>query len=176
MKKVRKIALHLLAAFAAVAVVGSVASCSREACAGGTAVQALSGEWWVKVYSADMATVMLPYKRVATYNTAANTATEMIVDDYGNIFNSSWGAGRGFRVKTPCSVSDKTFGSDAATASLTNAAYTYIVKNGKIISGGAKSPGGLTTDSIYLHLTDLSDGTTCVLAGYRHTGWIEDEY
>ncbi|MDR1341956.1 MAG: hypothetical protein LBK18_01725 [Prevotellaceae bacterium] len=169
-------AQRLLKALAAVAIACSSASCVKDTDAGATAVQALSGEWWVKVYNADMSAAILPYKRMATYNTASNTSTEMIVDDYRNIFNDSLKAGMkpAFRVKTPCSVSNKTFGADATTPSLLDAAYTYIVKNGRIVANGAKSPGGLTTDSIYFQLTDVLNSASYALAGYRHTGWSED--
>ncbi|MDR1417130.1 MAG: hypothetical protein LBJ57_06910 [Prevotellaceae bacterium] len=179
MKKIisRIAAQYWIKAFAVAAIACGSASCDKDTSAGGTAVQALAGEWWVKMYNADMSAVVLPYKRIATYNTAANAANEMIVDDYGHIFNDSLRIGmkKNFRVKTPCSVSAGTFGQDAATSSLLNPAYAYIVKNGVIVANGATSPGGLTTDSIYFQLTDMFDTTTYALAGYRHTGWSEDQ-
>ena len=157
MKKI----LFLLAIFA-IAV-----SCEEEFVPEDTATVDLAGEWWVQTYSPDMSVIYLGYERIATYNTSENTDDSIWVSDYEHIFGT-------LRVKVPANIDNLTFGSADVKTSYFGPLFT--IDNGQIIEEGAETPGGLTVDSIYFEVTDYSDTTSYVLAGYRHTGWPEDNH
>ena len=83
------------------------ASCEKDE-VGGTATQALAGEWYVTVDAVDANgnTVLedpfgMGKVLMNTYNTAANTSTEMWVNDNGNFWN--------FRIKVASDVNNLTF-------------------------------------------------------------------
>ena len=62
---------------------------------------------------------------------------------------------------------------------LQNLAYdiTVNIANGKILPGAATSSGGNVTDSIYFQIEFSDDpGTLYDVAGYRRTGFLEDEH
>ena len=142
-------------------------SCEEEFEPGATATKDLAGEWWVQLYNSDASAVLWGYERIATYNTSADTEDSLWVNDYDHIFY-------GFRVKVPANLDQMTFGSSDIQASYVDSLFT--VNNGEIIEDGAVTPGGLTVDSIYFEVTDYSDTSSYVLAGYRHTGWPEDNH
>jgi len=72
-----------------IALISSIAivSCKKsDYDAGSTATQAMSGDWFVKIYTEDMTDLTpdywgVDYLKVTTYNTAANVPTEMFFDD-----------------------------------------------------------------------------------------------
>ncbi|GET22868.1 lipid-binding protein [Prolixibacter denitrificans] len=146
----------------------TVASCQEDYVPGKTATEALAGEWYVKTYSADLSATYVGYQRIATYNTASNSPDSIWVDDYENIFGN-------LRLKVPGNTTALTFGSPDVEASAIDGSL-YSIDEGKIILKGTVTPGGLQDDSIYFKITDYSDTTTYVLAGYRHTGWEADNH
>ena len=142
-------------------------SCRKDTIdAGGTAVQDVAGEWWTQVD--DGSGFGSDYFRLSTYNTAANTADKMFIDD-GNGF---------YGMKGVVNVDAK-----ARTFSVTDADELYYgvkmtVTDGKIVKDGIKAPGsGVTTDLITLTVTfSDSPGVAYKLMGYRRTKFLEDDH
>jgi len=134
---------------------------------GGTATQAVAGEWFTTFTIAGEDVYGLGYQLITTSNTAANTTTEFMIKDDAHTWD--------YKVKTPLNLDAKTFGGNA----LPNLAYdiTVNIANGKILPGAATSTGGNVTDSIYFEAEFSDDpGTIYQVAGYRRTGFLEDEH
>jgi hypothetical protein len=135
-----------------------------------------NGEWYVYYGVKDADTTIYDegngYFKILIYNTAANTPDSIWITDKNNFWN--------FKVKAASSPSTKTFGKEAQE--LLNKAYDskVIVQNGKVLLNAATTTGGNTTDSIYMEILFDDDsspyGTTYVLAGYRRTGFLDDEH
>ncbi len=158
-----KMKLYIFLAFLSVGIV----SCDLgdDPAIGGTATQAVAGEWFV-YYSVDGEQIS-DYSLVTTSNTAANVANELLITDDANFYD--------FKVKTPLNLEAKTFGGSG----LQNLAYDITVNllNGKILSDAATTTGGNTTDSIYFEMEFSDDpGTIYTGSGYRRTGFLEDEH
>jgi hypothetical protein len=162
--------------------------CQDDPDSGGTNVEALAGEWFVQVFL-DGEEFDATYYHMYTYNTAANSASEIWIDA-----DAVWP----FTTKAPCNTDDLSFG----TISYENQDFsdvildvygldipdTLTVIDGEILTGAATTSGGNTTDSIYININstgirdlyaafglDLPAGVYTI-AGYRRTGFIEDEH
>ena len=134
---------------------------------GGTATQAVAGEWFTTFTIAGEDVYGLGYQLVTTSNTAANSAGEFLITDDAHTWD--------YKVKTPLNLDAKTFGGTG----LANLSYdiTVNITNGKILPGAATSSGGNVTDSIYFEAEFSDDpGTIYQVAGYRRTGFLEDEH
>jgi hypothetical protein len=134
---------------------------------GGTVTQAVAGEWWTTFTIAGEDVYGLGYQVITTSNTAANSASEFLVHDGGHTWD--------YKVKVPLNLDAKSFGGTA----LENISYpiTVNIANGKILPGAAISTGGNVTDSIYFEAEFSDDpGTIYQVAGYRRTGFLEDEH
>lgn len=132
---------------------------------GGTATQAVAGEWYTTFNVAG--DVGGGYSLITTSNTAANVANEFLITDNGNQWD--------YKVKSPLNLDAKTFGG----TDLQNIAYDIKVNitDGKILPGAATTTGGNVTDSIYFKIEFTDDpGTIYEVAGYRRTGFLEDEH
>ena len=132
---------------------------------GGTATQAVAGEWFT-TFNASGETGG-DYYLITTSNTAANSTNEFLIFDDANTWD--------YKVKSPLNLDAKTFGGTG----LQNLAYdiTVNIANGKILPGAATSSGGNVTDSIYFQIEFSDDpGTLYDVAGYRRTGFLEDEH
>ncbi len=135
---------------------------------GETATVALAGEWYVHANVVMGENVLedpfgLGSFELLTYNTAANTSTEMYVNDGQGFWN--------FTGVVSCDTKALTFsGTDVQ-----NEAYdcTFNVIDGKVLLGAATSPYGHKADSICFSVTfsDDTDGYTYRLEGYRRTGF-----
>jgi hypothetical protein len=163
MKKIRSIIYALLTLL----VVVSLASCQKDVNAGGTQVQSLAGEWWVKFDGGSH------YYLVSTYNTAANLPTEMWIDDGNNAY-SFWD----IKGKVSVNAVNKTF----SGTNIVNQYYDsqFTITNGKVLTNAATSPGTKTkTDSIYFEITFSDDTPTPVkhiISGYARTRWDADDH
>src|ERR1700720_4581924 len=84
----------------------TVESCRKDPKIGGTAVQNLSGEWWVKIDNGSDPTGDFGpnYYNFSTYNTASNTPDTMWVDDDNNA-KSFWD----IKGKVNTNVANRTF-------------------------------------------------------------------
>src|SRR5690606_36226887 len=142
---------------------------------GGTAVEAMAGDWFVTVSRSVDGDEESHEAHFSTYNTAANSASEMWLDD----LESFWQA----KGKIGVDLASMTFSTDAPVQ---NEYYdmTFEVANGKILKGAARGPGSNTpTDSIYFELTFSDDTdadgnlieTPWVVSGYKRTGFLDDE-
>ena len=148
-----------------------VTSCAKEEI-GGTAVQDMAGEWYVEVdYVDEDGNVLYEYGpgfTLYTYNTNANLATEMYLEDDSFYY---------FRFIVPVNYANMTFsGTDLEDDYYGN--YPMSILNGKIVKDGAVSPAGYTADSISFILDDTyydeEDGQYYtdyyLYHGYRRTG------
>jgi hypothetical protein len=141
------------------------ASCEKDTDPGSSAVEPMTGDWWVRTYYTGDNSLIFDYKRIATFSTAKNSADTLGISDYENIFED-------LQVKVSCTLSSLTFGSDKTVYSSADGA-AFTVKSGIIIKNGTKSPSGAITDSIYFHVIDPY-GDEYILTGYKHTGWEGD--
>lgn len=144
-----------------------------------TATKALAGEWYITVDGVDAnGTVLyedvfgLGHILLNTYNTAANTPTEMYVNDLGNTWD--------FIVRVKSDINALTFSTEGAA---TNESYDcdVTIEGGKVLPGAATSPHNTPVDSIVFYAT-FSDDTNIPaaysklkFAGYRYTGLASDD-
>lgn len=136
---------------------------------GGTATQAVAGEWWTTFTIDGDDVYSLGYQQITTANTAANVATEFLVTDVGHTWD--------YKVKCPLNLDARTFGGDALANLVDGYDITMNIANGKILPNAATSTGGNVTDSIYFEIEFEDDpGTVYQVAGYRRTGFLEDEH
>lgn len=155
-----------------------LASCEKDEI-GGTATEALAGEWYVTVDGVDANGEVLyedvfgvGHTLLYTYNTAANVPTEMYVDDAGNFWE--------YKVKVDSDVNALTFSTEGAVA---NEAYEcdVTIESGKVLPGAATTPHGTPADSIVFYVTFSDDENVpsayskLKVAGYRYTGLAQDE-
>lgn len=152
-----------------------ITSCKKDPKVGGTAVQSLAGEWWVKLDNGKDATGDFGpnYYNFSTYNTAANIPTEMWVDDDFNA-KSFWQ----IKGKVTTNASNLTFsGTNIANQDYSS---TFTITDGKIIPKGARASSTKdVTDSIYCKITFSDDpvpGTVHILSGYKRTAFAQDDH
>lgn len=156
-------------------------SCDKDD-VGGTATEAMAGEWYVTVTCVDEsgATVYeddeffgLGKFLVLTYNTADNSADKMWVDDQGNFWE--------FQVKVDIDQENLTFTSNGEVA---NNYYecNVDISDGKILYGAATTPSGVAADSIVFYVTFDDDPYPAYygfakykVAGHRYTGFDADD-
>lgn len=146
-------------------------SCEKEE-VGGTAAESLAGDWYVVANVVENGEVIEdPYGlgnfHILTYNTAANNANEIWIDDSGNFWN--------FKIKVSADANGLTFSASNAV----NTSYddcTVNVTNGKIIKGGGKQNNGSVADYITMDLEYSDDpGTIYRLEGVRYSGLVEND-
>jgi len=156
-----------------------VTSCEKEKI-GNTATEKMAGEWYVtvvgvdangKVVIEDADLYGLGKILLDTYNTSANSATEMWINDNNNFWN--------FKTKMTVDLKTLTF----QATDVQNVAYDskLTITDGKILYGAATTPSGVRADSIVFKVT-FSDDTTPAdkgfaayrVAGFRFTGFTKD--
>lgn len=153
MKRLMKYMLMIVVAFIAT-------SCSKDEIPMTSTVD-LAGEWMVTV-EAEGGFSYGPVMFI-TYNTSANDGKEIWLDDLSNF----WGT----KVKVPCDVNAKTFGSTTPADNQDYDPITVTVTNGKVIFGGTKTPSGAVADAIEFQIEYSDDpGTVYTAHGYRRTG------
>lgn len=145
-----------------------ISSCQKEEEVGGTAVQAMAGEWFVQYSEDNGETYEDNYFSVLTYNTANNSSTEMWIDDHGDFGP--------FKGKVRVDLSSLTFNTSEPSINEYEDS-TFQIEDGKIIKNGTKGPGSNTpTDSIFFKVkfSDYPDDIYYI-SGYKRTGFLEDE-
>jgi hypothetical protein len=153
----------------------AVESCKKEPKIGGTAVQMLAGEWWVKIDNGSDPTGDFGpgYYNFSTYNTAANIPDSMWVDDDNNA-KSFWD----IKGRVHTDVSNLSFSGN----NIENQDYnsTFTITNGKVILHSAKASGTKdVVDSISFDITfsdDPTPGTVHKVGGYKRTGFSQDDH
>lgn len=166
MKNILKYTLLLVAALL-------LGSCEKEEIPMTNTV-ALAGEWSVTVDVLDGEDVIAdPYGlgqfTILTYNTNKDDGKELYVDDLGNFWE--------FKVVTPCSISNLTFGSEQPSINeVTDYEIEVTVTGGKITPNGAVTPSGMPADGIEFYVTFEDEPDTVYYThGYRRTGFVADE-
>lgn len=153
-------------------------SCETETEPGGTSVEKMAGEWvvtWEAQNAAGEWEDALGSKViVSTYNTAANISTEMWFADnstgQANILNTPIKVQTNYDARTFETSGDVTL----EGTGLSEDAVTLSITEGKILEGKATTPRGMAADSIVCFINVKGD-TTYKVAGFRRTGFTEDE-
>ena len=126
----------------------------------------VSGDWTVNYYveNADGELEEIASGlQILAYNTAANSPTEIWIDDHGTFWD--------YKVKTPLNMADLSF----AGNELQNVSYNskVTITEGKVIRNGTRV-NGLQADSIAFKVSFDDDetpyATTFIAAGHRSTG------
>ncbi|WP_285059817.1 lipid-binding protein [Pedobacter ginsengisoli] len=151
-------------------------SCKKDEVAGGTAVQDMSGEWWVQVEErvtqpngdVTIKTPFGPYYSLSSYNTADNSSTVMWLDDSQSFY--------GLKAKVNVDVNNKTFSATAADELYFE--VTVDIKNGQVIKNGAiGAVSKAVTDSIAFDAV-FSDSPKSLFRyrGYHRTKFPGDDH
>lgn len=151
----------------------SLVSCEEDTEAGGTSVEKMAGDWWVTAHvmdnGVDAGDVGVGHFRMQTFNTTANSATEMWLEDEANFWN--------YKVKVGVDYGERTF---STSDFVENIAYESKVKitEGKVLENAAKTPSGMPVDSIvyFIQFDDDEDGLTYKVSGFRRTGFPADDF
>ncbi len=146
-----------------------LASCEKDEEIGGTALQQMSGDWFVQVSDDPEQAPSGGYAHFTTYNTASNSTAEMWLDDT----ESYWQ----FKGKVNVDLSSFGFSADNVQNEYYDSQFTVL--NGKILKDAATAPGSKAkTDSIYFQVkfsdSDNPDGDVYTFSGYKKTGFLED--
>jgi len=161
-------------------------SCEKDEI-GGTATEALAGEWYVTVDAVDAngETVLedpfgIGHVLMNTYNTVDNVSTKMWVDDKGAFWN--------FKVVTASDVNNLTFttNGEVVNSALNSDGSVYDCKvnisDGKMLPGAATNPHGTKSDSIVFYVAFDDDTYPAEygyakykVSGYRYTGLASDD-
>lgn len=156
----------------------SVSSCKKDLVpAGGTNVEKMAGDWYVKVNNGTGF-----YLTIYTFNTADNSSTAMWLQANGLTDNNIHvktdaavpGLPIGVKGKVNVDLGGQTFSGANITNENTNAAVkTFSIANGKIITNGTTGPASKTpSDAISFDL--IVNGVTYKVSGYHKTGFLED--
>lgn len=151
-----------------------LSSCSKKPDVEYTPTYKMSGEWFIKYYSAG--TPATGYHHIISYNTADPAATQIWVDALNFQAFPSQAFKGNFKAKFDVDYPTLTFKAVSGIPNLANTGKTIKVLEGKVLSGAGKSKTGVTVDSIYMKL-EFSEqpGTTYEMAGHQRTGFLEDE-
>lgn len=140
---------------------------------GGTATEALAGNWYCVVFIPDGDGGWEPYKglEVMTYNTAANVSSEIWLDDLG----AFWGT----KCKVAAEPSTGRFGEIGTEFLDVYYGVPQMIWGGRVIKGGAIAPGtGSVVDRIEFFIAFSDDyepyADPYYITGYRRTGFPED--
>ena len=154
------------------------ASCEKDK-PGATAVEAMSGQWYVHLQHVDANSELLYDGEdlfgvgnflILTCNTADNDPKKLFVNDLGNFWD--------FNVITNCDLANNTFsvtdGDDLANG------IKVTITNGKILKGKATTPSGMPADSIVFEVAFSDDPYAGAyydhhrISGFRYTGLAAD--
>lgn len=142
-------------------------ACKKDVPPGGTSVQNMAGDWYVRINGAGTYTALL------TFNTSANSSTEMWVQTSASL--SSGGTPIGVKGKVPVDITAQTFaGTGIANIAATKTTIpTFSVANGKVVTNGTIGPNSKSpADLISFDL--IVNGNTYKIEGFHKTGYLED--
>lgn len=166
------------------------ASCSKDE-VGGTATQALAGEWYVTVDAVDANGKTIEGGEdiyglgkflLNTYNTAENVSSQMWIDDNRNFWS--------FKVKMASDVNNLSFTTNGdvvnTISSEDSAGKAYNckvnVEGGKVLPGAGLTPHGTAADSIVFYVSFDDDPNPAKygyakykISGIRYTGLTQDD-
>lgn len=134
---------------------------------GATSIEDMAGDWYVTTFI--NGSQLVGYKLITTYNTAANVKNEMWVNDNKNIWQ--------FKAKSTVDYANKTFSGTKLASKVGDYEITVNITDGKILKGQATTTGGNPSDSIHFNIEFSDDpGNVYTIAGYKRTGFAEDEH
>ena len=158
-------------------------SCEKEK-VGNTETMAMAGQWYVTVDAADESGNVvegfedlfgLGRHLLVTSNTAANSASEMMIDDLGNFWT--------YRVKVSCDINSLTFATGSQTVTNLNGDPIEVtISNGKIVKDGGVQNNGSKSDYIEFYVSFSDDGYPATygyknykVSGIRYSGLAEND-
>ena len=147
--------------------------------AGGTAVMKMAGDWWVTmelIYEGENLGDYygIGHFQMYTYNTAANKATEMWLEDGGHFWD--------YKLKVDVQYENRTFSTNGFVDNIAYDDPDYDpqakIIDGKILYGAATSPSGMPVDSISytISFNDDEEGIVYKISGFRRTGFPADDF
>lgn len=153
------------------------ASCGKDEI-GGTATQALAGEWYVTVDAVDAAGNVVEGGEdvyglgkflLNTYNTAANVDDQMWLDDNGNFWD--------FKIKLTSDVKNLTFTTNGEVQDTKDPDCKVTVDGGKVLPKAGLTPHGTAADSIVFYVSFNNDepGMRYKVSGIRYSGLTQDD-
>jgi len=149
-------------------------SCDDDTDPGRTAIEKMAGDWWITIDAIEPGGTIkenIQGKPVLmyTYNTAANTPTEMWMDDANHFWK--------YKVKVQVDYNNRTF-TTADFVENTTSTIKLKITQGKIIEGGTVTPSGSPADSIeyLIEFDDDKDGLVYKLHGFRRSGFPADDF
>lgn len=133
----------------------------------GTQLQEMCGEWWFRISSGgDL--IAQSYFLLTTSNTAANTNVDLIMDDH-----ETWPC----KIKCKVDLNTLSIMAENNISNIYDDAINVSILEGKILKNAATTTGGNVSDSIYIKFEFADDpGTEYIYAGYKRTGFLEDEH
>ncbi|HKG07204.1 MAG TPA: lipid-binding protein [Pedobacter sp.] len=143
-------------------------SCKKDQEIGGTAVQKMSGDWYVLINGDTEEGHFTMY----TFNTSDNSSTQIWIQ--ANSLATETG-GIGVKGKMNVDLNSMTFSGTNVTniGSSRVANPTFAVANGKVTTNGTVGPVSNTpTDLISFDL--IIGGKTYKIEGYHKTGFVQD--
>ena len=158
-------------------------SCEKEK-VGNTETMAMAGQWYVTVDAADESGNVvegfedlfgLGRHLLLTSNTAANSASEMMIDDLGNFWM--------YRVKVSCDINNLTFATGSQTVeNLNGDPIEVTISNGKIVKDGGVQNNGSKADYIEFYVSFSDDPYPATygyknykVSGIRYSGLAEND-
>ncbi len=143
-------------------------NCADDVEPGGTATQAMAGDWYIQIADEDGNLLLKDFTLATTYNTAANSQTEMFFD-----VAKIWP----LKGKVNVDINTLTFSTSDFVKNYYDEDDNFKVYEGKILSKAGHAKSGRITDSIFVKFEAKSDpGLKYIYSGHRRTGFIEDEY
>lgn len=152
----------------------SFQGCEKDFEPGGTAVKDLAGDWWVtvdEINGTDTTYDVNGHFLMYTYNTAANSPSEMWLEDGKHFWQ--------YKIKVNVVKDQLAF---STSDFVDNTVYASKVKitDGKVVLNGTKSPSNTTVDYIEYKVQFDDDGADGALIyyvhGFRKTGFPEDDF
>lgn len=140
---------------------------------GGTTVEKMAGDWLVELRDANGENLFGGTARAKfyTYNTAANVATEMFIDNNNTL---------PLKGKVQVDYKNRIFFTndfvDNYYAASDKKKYPFKIYEGKVLEGAGRTLSGMPADSIYLKF-ECKDkpGSEYVITGIRRTGFLADD-
>lgn len=139
---------------------------------GRTSVEEMAGDWWVTYEYEDNGVWHdsgVGHQRFTTYNTAANSDSEMWINDGAHFWD--------FSGIVAVDYTKKTFTSNGM---IDNASYEsqFEITDGKVLKDGAITPSGQPADSIvfYVKFDDDTDNILWKVSGFRRSGFPADDF
>ena len=185
---------------AALLLLATLTSCEKEDIEN-TATVNMAGQWYVQVDAVDDAGNPIEYGEdyfgfgrvvIVTCNTAANSTSEMLIDDLGG-FDVAAGYGNGnypsysLKSKINVDLGALTFSSNNATNlsdknKFDSDLYPITIEGGKILPGAGRQNNGSVADSIVFYVKYAGDPwfpddgyAKYKVSGIRYSGLVEND-